>query len=454
MQNKVLIANRGEIALRIIRACKESGIQCVAIYSKADQDSLHVKFADEAICVGDNYSKDSYLNINRIISAALSTGCNAIHPGYGFLSENEKFASIVEKCNIKFIGPSSDVIAKLGNKSMARKIAKEAKIPIVEGSEDAVHDALEGAAVANRIGYPVLIKAVSGGGGKGIRIVKNEEEFLKLFEQTRFEAEANFGDSSVYIEKYIQDPRHIEIQILADSFGNVIHLGERDCSVQRRNQKMIEEAPSPFVNELLRQSMGNAAIRLAKAIKYENAGTVEFIVDKEGKYYFIEMNTRIQVEHPVTEMVTSIDIVKEQLKIAYKSELSYKQKDVKIQGYAIECRINAEDTSQKFRPSPGLINNIVYPWGNGVRVDTHIYGGYFVPPYYDSMLAKLIVHGNTRREAIRKMRVALEQFIIDGISTNIEFQYLIMHNPDFVKGTYNTGFIKKFMTMIEGDQGE
>jgi len=361
MQNKVLIANRGEIALRIIRACKESGIQCVAIYSKADQDSLHVKFADEAICVGDNYSKDSYLNINRIISAALSTGCNAIHPGYGFLSENEKFASIVEKCNIKFIGPSSDVIAKLGNKSMARKIAKEAKIPIVEGSEDAVHDALEGAAVANRIGYPVLIKAVSGGGGKGIRIVKNEEEFLKLFEQTRFEAEANFGDSSVYIEKYIQDPRHIEIQILADSFGNVIHLGERDCSVQRRNQKMIEEAPSPFVNELLRQSMGNAAIRLAKAIKYENAGTVEFIVDKEGKYYFIEMNTRIQVEHPVTEMVTSIDIVKEQLKIAYKSELSYKQKDVKIQGYAIECRINAEDTSQKFRPSPGLINNIVYP---------------------------------------------------------------------------------------------
>jgi len=451
MQNKVLIANRGEIALRIIRACKESGIQSVAIYSKADQDSLHVKFADEAVCVGDNYSKDSYLNINRIISAALSTGCNAIHPGYGFLSENEKFASVVEKCNLKFIGPKSDVIAMLGNKAMARKIAKEAKIPVVDGSDDAVQDAYEGAAIALKIGYPVLIKAVSGGGGKGIRIVKNEAEFITLFEQTRFEADANFGDSSVYIEKLIENPRHIEIQILADSFGNVIHLGERDCSVQRRNQKIIEESPSPFMNELLRTNMGNAAIRLTKAIKYENAGTVEFIVDKDGKFYFIEMNTRIQVEHPVTEMVTSVDIVKEQLRIAYGNELSFKQKDIRLNGHAIECRINAEDTTQKFRPSPGLIQNIVFPGGNGVRIDTHIYNGYSVPPYYDSLLAKLIVHANTRREAIRKMRCALEQFIVDGIATNIEFQYLIMHNPEFVKGTYHTGFIKRFMSMIEGE---
>jgi acetyl-CoA carboxylase biotin carboxylase subunit len=454
MQNKVLIANRGEIALRIIRACKEIGIPCVAVYSKADHDSLHVKFADEAICVGENYSKDSYLNINRIISAALSTGCNAIHPGYGFLSENARFASIVEKCNIKFIGPSSEVIAKIGNKSMARKIAREAGIPVVEGSEGVVHTAKEGSQIAHRIGYPVLIKADSGGGGKGIRIVRDEKEFITLFEQTRFEAEANFGDPNVYIEKFIENPRHIEIQILADAFGNVIHLGERDCSVQRRNQKMIEESPSPFVDEKLRKKMGDASVHLAKTIGYENAGTMEYIVDKLGNFYFIEMNTRIQVEHPVTEMVTGIDIVREQINIAYNNEMSMKQEDIQIKGHAIECRINAEDTAHKFRPSPGLIQNIVFPGGNGVRLDSHIYNGYFVPPYYDSMVAKLIVHANTRREAIRKMRCALETFIIDGISTNIEYQYLIMHNPDFVKGTYNTGFIKKFTTLIEGEQHE
>lgn len=454
MQNKILIANRGEIALRIIRACKEIGIPCVAVYSKADHDSLHVKFADEAICVGENYSKDSYLNINRIISAALSTGCNAIHPGYGFLSENEKFASIVEKCNIKFIGPSSEVIAKIGNKSMARKIAKEAGIPVVEGSDGIVHTAQEGVKIANRIGYPVLIKASSGGGGKGIRIVRDETEFVTLFEQTKFEAEANFGDPSVYIEKFIENPRHIEIQILADSFGNVIHLGERDCSVQRRNQKMIEESPSPFVDEALREKMGSASVALAKAIGYENAGTMEFIVDKSGNYYFIEMNTRIQVEHPVTEMVTGIDIVKEQIQIAYLNEMAFKQEDIKLNGHSIECRINAEDTTHQFRPSPGLIQNVVFPGGNGVRLDTHIYNGYFVPPYYDSMVAKLIVHAATRREAIKKMRCALETFIIDGISTNIEYQYLIMHNPDFVKGTYNTGFIRKFTALIEGERNE
>lgn len=442
MQNKVLIANRGEIALRVIRACKELGILTVAVYSKADQDSLHVKYADEAICIGNARSNESYLNMNRIISAALATGANAIHPGYGFLSENEKFVSIVEKCNLKFIGPSSDVIAKLGNKASARAIAKAARIPVVEGSEGVIKDASEGRKTANKIGYPILIKASNGGGGKGISVVHDEASFERIFNQTVMEAEANFGDGAVYMEKFIENPRHIEIQLMADQHGNVVHLGERDCSMQRRNQKLIEEAPSPFVSPLLRRSMGAAAVRLAKAVKYENAGTVEFIVDKDGKYYFIEMNTRIQVEHPVTEIATNVDLVKEQLKVAYGSELSFKQRDIKLTGHTIECRINAEDAANQFRPSPGLIKNLVLPGGNGVRLDTHIYNGYTVPPYYDAMIAKLIVHAPTRKEAIRKMRVALEQFIIDGIVTNIDFQYLLMHNPDFVKGNVHTRFIQ------------
>jgi acetyl-CoA carboxylase, biotin carboxylase subunit len=445
MQNKVLIANRGEIALRIIRACKELGIKTVAVYSKADQESLHVKYADEAVCIGSERSVDSYLNMNRILSAAISKGANAIHPGYGFLSENERFAELVEKCNIQFIGPKSEVIAKLGNKSSARQIAKKARIPIVEGSEGAVEDIEAAQKVADQIGYPVLIKAVSGGGGKGIAIVKSSDEFTKLFTQTSMEALANFGYGGVYIEKFIENARHVEIQILADHFGNVVHLFERDCSMQRRNQKIIEESPSPIMTPNLRRQMGQSAIDLAKAIGYQNAGTVEFIVDPFGKYYFIEINTRIQVEHPVTEMATGVDLVKEQLKIAYGNPLSFKQRDLIQSGHTIECRINAEDPTHQFRPSPGLIKNIVFPGGFGVRIDTHIYNGYVVPPYYDSLLAKVIVHADTRKEAIRKMRVALEQFIIDGIYTNIDFLYVVMHNPQFVRGNYDTGSVKKLI---------
>lgn len=448
MANKILIANRGEIAVRIIRACKELGVGSVAVYSKVDQSSLHVKLADEAICVGEAHSAESYLHINNIISAALSTGCNAIHPGYGFLSENEKFVSIVEKCNLNFIGPSSDAISKLGNKALAKQIAKDAGIPVVEGSNGIVETLEDAIVIANRIGYPLLIKAVSGGGGKGISLITNQQDLETLFNRTCQEALANFGDSSVYIEKFIESPRHIEMQILADKYGNAVYLGERDCSIQRRNQKMIEESPSPFVNEKLRKELGEASVRLAKAVKYENAGTVEFIVDKNGKYYFIEMNTRIQVEHPVTEMVTGIDIVKEQLRIAFGNELSFRQEDIKINGYALECRINAEDPNHEFRPSPGLIKNLVLPGGPGVRIDTHIYSSYVVPPYYDSMLAKLIVHAPTRREAIRKMRSSLEQLMIDGIKTNLEMQYVIMYNTDFVRGVYDTGFMKTFLEIF------
>ncbi|MDD3382634.1 MAG: acetyl-CoA carboxylase biotin carboxylase subunit [Bacilli bacterium] len=445
MQNKVLIANRGEIALRIIRACKELGIATVAVYSKADKDSLHVKFADEAICIGNSRSNDSYLNMNRVISAALSTGCNAIHPGYGFLSENERFVSIVEKCGLKFVGPTSEVIAKLGNKAAARAIAKLARLPIVEGSDGVVDSLEEGLAISNKIGYPIMIKASNGGGGKGITIVYSETEFRKTFGKTMMEAKAAFGDSRVYIEKYIENPKHIEVQILGDNFGNVVQLGERDCSMQRNNQKVIEESPCVSLNPLVRRSMGFAAVRLAKAVKYTNAGTVEFIVDKDGKFYFIEMNTRIQVEHPVTEAVTGIDLVKEQLNIAFGSELSMRQYGIKTNGHSIECRINAEDVQNNFRPSPGTIKNLVFPGGNGIRIDSHIYSGYEVPPFYDSMLAKLIVHAPTRKEAIRKMRMALEQFIVDGIITNVDFLYVIMHNPEFVKGNYNTSFIKKVL---------
>lgn len=449
MQNKVLIANRGEIAIRIIRALKELGIGQVAVYSKADADSLHVKLADEAICIGEAPSTDSYLNMTNLISAAISTGCNAIHPGYGFLAENEKFAEMVEKCNIKFIGPSSEVIHQLGNKIEAKRLAREAGIPVVEGSDGVVENLETAIKVAKRVTYPILIKARNGGGGKGISIIKNENELIKMFELTRQEAKANFGDSGVYIEKYIENPHHIEVQIIADSFGNIVHLGERDCSVQRRNQKVIEESPSPYVDDELRAKLGDAAVRLAKSVGYENAGTVEFLVDKDKKFYFIEMNTRIQVEHPVTEMVTGIDIVKEQIRVAYNSGLSFSQKDVVISGHSIECRLNAEDPYNNFRPSPGVVKNLVVPGGPGVRVDTHIYNNYMVPPYYDSMLAKLIVHAPTRKEAIRKMRVALEQFLIDGIMTNIEILYLIMHNTHFVRGIYDTNFVSEFLESIK-----
>lgn len=454
MQNKILIANRGEIAVRIIRACKELGIGQVAVYSKADKDSLHVKLADEAICIGEAKSSESYLNKTNIISAAIATGCNAIHPGYGFLAENDEFVEIVEQCNLKFIGPSSEVIKKLGNKVEAKKIAKEAGIPVVEGSNGIVENLEEAKQIAKQITYPILIKARNGGGGKGISIVRSEDDLIKIFELTKQEASVNFGDSGVYIEKYIENPHHIEVQILADSKGNVIHLGERDCSIQRRNQKIIEESPSPYIDQELRTKLGEAAIKLVKSINYQNAGTIEFIVDKDKNFFFIEVNTRIQVEHPVTEMVTGVDIVKEQIRIAFNQELSIKQKELEFSGHAIECRINAEDPQNNFRPSPGLVKNLLLPGGPGVRVDTHLYSNYTVPPYYDSLLGKLVVHANTRKEAIRKMRVALEQFIVDGIKTNGEILYLIMHNAHFVRGIYDTSFLMEFLDSIKDKYNE
>ncbi len=454
MKNKILIANRGEIAVRVIRAAKELGYGTVAVYSTADEHSLHVKLADEAVCIGGNQSKDSYLNMNNILSAAISTGCNAIHPGYGFLAENSQFVQMVEDCKIAFIGPSSKSIAMIGDKATARKIAKANGVPIVEGSDGVVEDQDEGLKIAKHIGYPVMLKASSGGGGRGISIVRSDEEFINAFERTSMEAETSFGDKSLYIEKFVESPRHIEIQIIADAVGNTVHLYERDCSLQRRNQKMVEETPSPILNDIVRRKIGMAAIKLAKAINYVNAGTLEFIVDPKGNFYFIEMNTRIQVEHPITEAVTGIDLVKEQIKIAYGKPLSFKQRDVKISGHAIECRINAEDAMHGFIPSPGKINNILFPGGIGVRLDTHIYPGYEVPPYYDSLLAKLIVHAPTRKEAVKKMRVALEQFVVEGIMTNIEYQYLIMHNTDFIKGQYDTGFIARFNALVEAENNE
>ena len=445
MPHKVLVANRGEIALRIIRSLKELGMKTVAVYSQADEKSLHVQFADEAICIGVSSSQDTYLNMNRILAAAIASGANAIHPGYGFLSENEHFVSLVEKCQLTFIGPKSHVIEQLGNKAKARAIAKEHQIPIIEGSIQPLLDFEEGKKIADEIGYPILLKAVSGGGGKGIRIVHEPLTFEKQFNQTKMEAQANFGYGGLYIEKYLESARHVEIQVLADHFGNVVHLFERDCSMQRRNQKMVEESPSPMMTPALLEAMGEAATRLVKAVGYTNAGTVEFLVDSDLHFYFIEMNTRIQVEHPVTEMATSIDLVKEQIRIAFGAPLSFRQTDLTQTGHTIECRITAEDPLKDFRPSPGLIKNLVLPGGMGVRVDTHLYNGYVVPPHYDSLLAKVIVHAPNRKEAIRKMRVALEQFIIDGIHTNIDFLYVIMHNPVFVKGNYDTLSLSKMV---------
>lgn len=450
MQPKLLIANRGEIAIRIIRACKELGIRTVAVYSLADKDSLHVNMADESICIGGNSSHESYLNMNNVISAAISTGCTMIHPGYGFLSENAQFAEIVEKCNLTFVGPSSQIIRTIGDKATARSIAKQNLVPTAKGSESIIESIEEGLKLAQRIGFPVILKATSGGGGRGISIVRTAEEFKATFEKTALEAESSFGDKNLYMEQYIQSPRHIEIQLIGDKFGNVVHLGERDCSLQRRNQKLVEESPSPVINERIRRKIGAAAIKMAKAVKYNSVGTAEFVVDKIGKFYFIEMNARIQVEHPVTEEVTGIDLVKEQIRVAMGKPLSFRQLDVKMQGHAIECRINAEDPAQNFRPSPGAIKQIVFPGGIGVRIDTHIYPNYVIPPFYDSLLAKLVVHAPTRKEAIRKMRMALEQFIIDGITTNIEFQYLLMHTPEYIKGEFDTDFISVFQARYVG----
>lgn len=443
MQNKVLIANRGEIAIRIIRACKELGIGQVAVYSKADADSLHVKLADEAICIGEAKSADSYLNMTNLISAAIATGCNAIHPGYGFLAENEKFAEMVEKCNIKFIGPSSEVIHKLGNKIEAKRLAREANIPVVEGSDGVVETLDEAIKVAQRVTYPILIKARNGGGGKGISIIRNENELVKMFELTRQEAKANFGDAGVYIEKYIENPHHIEVQIIGDSFGNIIHLGERDCSVQRRNQKVIEESPSPFVDDELRAKLGDAAIRLAKNVGYVNAGTVEFLVDKNKNFYFIEMNTRIQVEHPVTEWITGIDLIKEQISVAAGVPLSFTQDDVEIKGWAIECRVNAENPAKNFMPSPGKINRYLPPGGFGVRVDSACYQGYEISPFYDSMIAKIIVWGKDRQDAIDRMKRALSETIIEGPFTTIPFHQKLLEHEKFLSGNFNTKFLEE-----------
>ena len=443
MISKVLVANRGEIAVRVIRACKELGIKTVAIYSDADKEAMHTQLADEAICVGAGKSKDSYLNEINIISAAVTTKCNAIHPGFGFLSENAEFASICEECNIKFIGPSSETMSIMGNKSRARDIMKSAGVPVVPGSDGVVATYEDAMVEARKIGFPLMIKASAGGGGKGIRLVRKFEELENAYNTAKSEAKNNFNDDSVYMEKFIENPRHIEFQILGDSFGNVVHLGERDCSVQRRNQKVIEEAPSYILSADLREKMGDVAVRAAKAVNYVNAGTIEFLVDKNNDFYFMEMNTRIQVEHPITEMITNVDIVKEQLKIASGEEMKLNQDMIKIDGHAIECRINAENPSRNFAPCPGKIKFLNLPGGNGIRVDTAVYPGYTIPPLYDSMIAKLIVHGKTREEAIRKMISALEEVVIDGIDSNVDFHISILNNKRFREGSFDTSFISE-----------
>ena len=443
MFKRILIANRGEIAVRIIRTCKELGIEAVAVYSDVDSTSLHVQLADYAVCIGSAKATDSYLNMKNILAAATSLGCDAIHPGFGFLSENSTFARLVEECGITFIGPSGDVIDNMGNKSMARKIMIEAGVPVVPGSDGSVNTLEEARETANGIGYPVLVKASAGGGGRGMRKAFNAEEFDDAYLTAKAEAKACFGDDDMYLEKLILEPKHIEFQILADNYGNVIHLGERDCSIQRRNQKMIEEAPSKALTASLREKMGQDAVKAAKGSNYTNAGTIEYVLDKEGNYYFIEMNTRIQVEHPITEMVTGVDLIREQIRIAANQRLSFKQADITMTGHAIECRINAENPKENFRPCPGTINSLHIPGGLGVRIDTTLYQGYKVSSHYDSMIAKVIVHGSNRLEAIRRMRRVLAELVIDGIDTNQELQYLILHNSEYVKGNFDTSFIEK-----------
>ncbi|MBS5283679.1 MAG: acetyl-CoA carboxylase biotin carboxylase subunit [Clostridiales bacterium] len=446
MFNKILIANRGEIAVRIIRACREMGIQTVAVYSEADRDCLHTLLADEAICIGPAPSTQSYLNMERILAATVALKADAIHPGFGFLSENARFARLCSECNITFIGPSSEIINKMGNKSEARKTMMEAGVPVVPGSKEPVHSAEEALLMAKEIGFPVMIKASSGGGGKGMRISRSEEDFTEHFNAAQMESVKGFSDDTMYIEKYIEKPRHIEFQIMADKHGNVVHLGERDCSIQRRHQKVLEEAPCDVISPELRRQMGETAVRAAKAVGYENAGTIEFLLDKDKHFYFMEMNTRIQVEHPVTEMVTGLDLIKEQIRVAAGEPLSISQEDVVIKGHAIECRINAENPEKNFMPCPGRITDVHIPGGNGVRVDTHIYGDYKVPANYDSMLMKLIVYDKDRESAIAKMRSALGEVVIEGIETNVNFQYEILENEAFQEGDTDTGFIEKYFS--------
>lgn len=445
---KILIANRGEIAVRIIRACKEMNIETVAVYSEGDKEALHVELADEAYCIGPTLSKDSYLNFSNVISVAKLTDCDGIHPGYGFLAENAAFAELCEEVNIEFIGPTSEAINLMGTKDIARETMKKAGVPIVPGSTGLVADAEEALEIAEEIGFPVIIKATAGGGGRGIRVARNKEELIKGIQITQKEAEAAFGNPGLYLEKFIETFRHVEVQVLADKHGNVIHLGERDCSIQRRMQKLIEEAPSPAIDEKLRAKMGEAAVKAAEAVNYRGAGTVEFIFDHiERKFYFMEMNTRIQVEHPVTEMITGVDLIKEQIRIASGEKLQYKQKDIQFNGWSIECRINAENAAKNFMPSPGKIEMYMPPGGFGVRVDSAVYNGYTIPPYYDSMVAKLIVHANTREEAIERMKRALDEFLIEGVHTTIPFHSKVMEHPVFKSGDFDTKFLETYSVM-------
>lgn len=443
MLKKILIANRGEIAVRIIRACRELGIRTVAVYSEIDKNSLHKELADEAVCIGPAPSNKSYLNVKAIIEAACLTGCDGIHPGYGFLSENSSFAKMCDEIGIKFIGPTYKMIELMGNKSKAKETMKNAGVPVVPGSDGLVDNVLEAIKVALRIGYPVILKASSGGGGKGIRIAYNEKELVKFYDLVRQEAKISFNDDSIYIEKFIENPRHIEVQVMADEHGNVIHLGERDCTVQRNNQKMLEETPSGVITDKLRQKMGKITVNALKEIGYSNVGTIEYLLDKNKDFYFMEMNTRVQVEHPITETITGVDIIKEQLRIASGEKLQYKQDDIKFTGHSLEARINAENPYKNFMPCPGEIKELHIPGGNGVRIDTAIYPGYKIPPTYDSMIAKVIVHGKDRNESIAKMKSALGEFVIDGISTNIDFLYKILEDEDFINNNYDTSFIAK-----------
>ncbi len=453
MFNKILIANRGEIALRIIRACKELGVKTVAVYSQADADSLHVHLADESVCIGKAFSKESYLNIPALISAAEITDAEAIHPGYGFLAENAHFAEVCASCQIKFIGPKPEVMRLMGDKVAAIQTAKKAGTPTTPGSDGAVKDEKHALAVAKEIKYPVIIKASAGGGGKGMRVAHTDISLTQAFQTARTEAEAAFGNSEVYIEKYIEEPRHIEVQILGDEYGHIMHLGERDCTIQRSHQKLIEEAPSPVLTAKQRKKLTKYALKLAREVKYSSAGTIEFLMDKHGDFYFMEMNTRVQVEHPVTELTMGVDIIQEQIKIAAGEKLSLYKETLEPRGHAIECRINAENPDDNFRPSPGVITTYHVPGGPGVRVDTHLYQGYKVPPYYDSMLAKIIVHAPNRQQAIRRMLRALDELVVEGIYTTTDFLKLILESESFRRGNYSTHFVEKFMKNKK-DKGE
>lgn len=443
MVNKILIANRGEIAVRIIRACRELGIRTVAVYSEADKSALHAQIADEAVCIGPAPSRESYLNMGAILSACELTGAQAIHPGSGFLSENAKFAYLCKRCNIVFIGPDASAIELMGDKARARETMKKSGVPVVPGSDGLISSLEEARQVAETIGYPIMVKATAGGGGRGIREVHSPEDLEAAIAAARGEAGASFGNDGIYLEKYIVDPHHVEFQILADQAGNTVYLGERDCSLQRRHQKVLEESPSMILDEKLRRTMGEMAVRAAKACRYQNAGTIEFLVDVNRNFYFMEMNTRIQVEHPITELVTGVDLIKEQIRIASGEKLPFRQKDIHLSGHAIECRINAENPSLNFRPSPGRIASLHMPGGPGIRIDSAVYQGYTIPPYYDSMIAKLITYAPTRDEAIRKMRWALAEFLIEGVDTNIDYQLAILKDPDYLAGKIDVGFLER-----------